>query len=193
MGTSSIQHPIAVIRIYTETGYSVVGAKTQMRSKSTIFWLGVVLTVAGFVVGTLGDQPPISCVLTPSVHAASRDFAGLENGQTVTERNGGFPLLVQATRSYCSTRNVSEPWEDFHIVRFENRHSVAIVPVFFAIPQKGQALQLRFDWFAIALQSVLTKSRIPWAITIFCLGLLITILDHFLNDKRATTAESTVQ
>ena len=159
-------------------------AKLEMKSKSTIFWLGIIFAVAGFVVGTLGDLSLISTGITPATRAASQDFVNLENGKPITNDSRGFPLLVQATEHYCDTHNIEVPWSDFRIVRFENRRSFAPMPVFFAVSHKNQLLQLRFDWFAIELHDVIAKPRIILAIGIFILGLALTILDRLLKDNK---------
>jgi hypothetical protein len=148
--------------------------------KKTLLILEILLIIAAYLIGTLGHTEIISNVINKETKYATRLFAKLKEGTTITSEQSGFSVMVKAVKHYCkeSVKNIN--CDSLRIIRFENRHNFMNQPIFHAILSNSKQLDIGFTDFKISLESVSSRGNVFIATILLIIAVFIAITRYYL-------------
>ncbi len=144
----------------------------------------ILLTSAGFCIGTLGQTDFVGALVTPDAHASSTALRALEQGHPVTPGTPGFATLARAALAYCKDYRLRPDCTQV-ISRFENRRNFVNELVSHAKLKSGGELTLGFRSFRPTLDAIASQARLPIAVIFFLSGILLMIGQYVWNRRSA--------
>lgn len=153
----------------------------------------IALFTAGFIVGTFGNTSTIKRVISPVAYHGERAFYDMMHDQPVTPDTKGYAALNDALLDYCKQEQWSyhgAPIQSVAPKAYEYRHSIVNGDkVLVIVMANDQLVNVAVDDLKDHLDQVTTVSTYPAAITLFALGLLLLLVQHFVNyENRAEHA-----